>query len=636
MPAHGQQRGSRPLDRQVLTATDLQHAGLRRLGDIFLLIDAWDANTIAGFTWQASPQGLAPFERPGWTVMLDGQIVDLDLFGVRSLDRLPITISELDSVEVISTPRLMNGELIDGGSIRLHSRRSRDGFSVGARLATANETGDPGPFQFTSLASPNIDRIGSGVSGVAAYGTARGSIALSGKWQEHFVTDPLIRRRTFDITVGEFPIIKQTAVSLKGALQGAGGHHALYLGRSWTRDYFFLATFGREVPVESPSNQAGVYGAFRLTGPTSLRYRASYTTNALDQRANALDLDFDWELRRWRVVIEAARQRRSHRATLGVAVERASAKTGYALSDDGLSVYRTFAELAYRLSEATEQTIALQLTEAEGDLGLRAAMAHRWSPNPHSSVEAVVALLERLPAEDGRIWLWHQRGYGFLPDAGVEVTAEEALETARTLAGDLRWKLELGDRLWLRLGAYARSLSGLALEQQTFEFDPASQVFSGPVRLSTDQDGEVGGAEVAADWSNPAVHLRAYYRYQDVLGGGERFREGWRAVPRHRLRISGLYTPWESLSLSAMLRYRSSTRWVDYRLADEQTRGLYTSTLDDALVVDVGVQNWFWDRRLRGHLLFHNVFNDAVPHHPIGAAYDLSVAVQAELLLEGL
>ncbi len=85
-----------------------------------------------------------------------------------------------------------------------------------------------------------------------------------------------------------------------------------------------------------------------------------------------------------------------------------------------------------------------------------------------------------------------------------------------------------------------------------------------------------------------------------------------------------------------MLRYRSSTRWVDYRLADEQTRGLYTSTLDDALVVDVGVQNWFWDRRLRGHLLFHNVFNDAVPHHPIGAAYDLSVAVQAELLLEGL
>ncbi len=85
-----------------------------------------------------------------------------------------------------------------------------------------------------------------------------------------------------------------------------------------------------------------------------------------------------------------------------------------------------------------------------------------------------------------------------------------------------------------------------------------------------------------------------------------------------------------------MVRYRTSTRWAGYRLAAEQSGGRYRGDIDDALILDLAVQKWLWARRLRGHLLFQNVFNDAVPDHPIGAAYGLSFAVQGELLLAGL
>ncbi len=107
-------------------------------------------------------------------------------------------------------------------------------------------------------------------------------------------------------------------------------------------------------------------------------------------------------------------------------------------------------------------------------------------------------------------------------------------------------------------------------------------------------------------------------------------------MPKHRLRLTALFTPWESSSFWGSLRYRSASRWADYRDAAEASGGAYRDTLEDALVFDLGAQKWFWNRRLRLHLLLHDVFDDAVPHHPVGAAYGLTFAVQGELLLDGI
>jgi hypothetical protein len=622
--------------RPVITAEVLRHAGIRRLSEIFTLIDDWDVTTIQGFTWGASPHGLASYGRPSWTVMLDGQIVDLASFGVRSLDRLPATLGQIDSVRVTSTPVLIDGAFVESGILHVHTRRPGQGFSLRAHGMTANETGDPGPYLFTELRTPNIDRMGSGASGVISYAGGRFYVEVGGLIQEHFVTNPPIRQRNFDISV-EYPIIKQGAASLRAGLDVGGSRHAFYLVHSYTRDYYFLKQFGREVPVESPLTHIGIDGKFRTRGAISLRYRLAYSANALAEHENSLDLDYDWGLTRWRAELEARRDRRSHRAKLGLSLDAASAETGYPLSDDGFTLLRAYGELAYRLSPAHDQVLAWQLTTDSENLGYKAALTHRWRPAPDHQLKVAIAYLERIPAEDDRIWYWYRRGYRFLPDNGVPVTVDGEPGTARTASADLRWTAGLSDDLRVRLGGYLRSLSGLSLEDQPFQFDSASGAFSGPVRLVTGRSGEIGGAELGADWATlPRLEIGSYYRFQDILGGDELFENAWRTVPKHRLRITALYTPWESFSLRAALRYRSSSRWADYRDADEQSDGAYSSKVDDALELDLAAQKWFWQHRLRLHLSLRNVFDDAAPHHPIGPAFGLTLAVQGELHLDGL
>lgn len=624
-----------PLSRQVITAEVLRSAGVRRLSDVLALIHGWDISTITGFTWEASPRGLSSFGRPTWAVMLDGQPVDLDVFGVRSLERLPVTLGQIDSVVILGTPTVQNGEFVEGGLIHIHSRQPQQGFSVQAHLATANETGDPGPYQFTDLATSNIDRIGSDVSAQVAYGGTRVYAAAGALWREHFVTDPAIRRRNSDISVDEHPIIKQAAASIRAGWEVGGGRHELYLGHSWTRDFFFLKSFGRELPVESPFTHIGLNGAQPLSSATHLRYRLAYSANELDKHANSLDLDFDWQLSRWKVEIEAMHRHGTGRFILGAGLARTSAKTGYTLSDDGFTQASLYGQLQHQPRRKMSQTLAFHLMSNGTDLRVKAAVAQRLRIGERHLLEAVLSYLDRLPEEADRIWYWVQRGYGFLSDNGVDVTYAGSLGRAHTVTFDARWMNRISTGLSLRISTYFRSLSGLSLEDQRFQFNALSQSFSGPVQLVPSRRGKVAGAEIAANWEAlRALELVLFYRYQEAAGDDRLFKRTWRTVPRHWLRITARHEPWESVGLWGMLQYRSSTRWADYREADAQTDGTYSHVVDDALTLDLAVQKWLWDRRMRLHLLFRNVFDDAVPYHPIGAAYGLTFIVQGEVSLD--
>ena len=635
-PIWSQDAGPPPLGRQLITVETLREAGVCRLSDILALVDGWDISTINGFTWEASPRGLSSFGRPTWAVMLDGQPVDLDIFAVRSLDRLPVSLGQIDSIVILSTPAVQNGQFVEGGLIRIHSRRPGRGLSIQAHVATASETGDPGPYGFTDRATPNVDRVGSDVSGHVFYGGSRAYAAVGALWREHFVTNRSIRERNRDISIDEHPIIKQAAASLQAGWEIGGGRHELYLGHSRIRDYYFLKPFGREVPVESPFTQIGLGGTLRLSGVTGLRYGAVYSINQLDQHRNSLDLDFDWQLSRWRAELEASHVCSSHRFVLGAGLTGTSAETGYPLSDDGYTTVSLYGELMYRPRLTMSQSLAFLLTSNGGDLGVKTALAHRRRFGRQHAVEAVLSYFERIPEEDGRIWYWLERGYAFLSDNGVEVVNEGGLGKARTVAGDARWMIRFNRDVSARLGAYYRQMSGLSLEDQRFEFEPSSQSFAGPVRLVANRRGQIAGGEIAVSWALREVDLHLFYRLQDVVSGDQLFKRTWRTVPRQRLRITALYRPWESVSLWGMLQYRSATRWADYREAAVQTGGVYSQEVDGAVTLDLAAQKWFWERRLRLHLLFRNVLNDAVPYHPIGAAYGLTFMVQAEVLLDGL
>ena len=180
---------------EVVTASEIQSAGLTRLGDILLLADSWTVGTRDGFDWRASPNGLSTSREQGWGVMVDGQTMNIRLYDSINLNLLPIPLALVDSVEVISLPILYRGVFTDRGLIHIHTRRPAPGPSLLGEIMAGNETGDPGPYYYTGLATPNIDAIGPDAtiavgydhSGVYAQATASTGI--------HFFRDPAMLER---------------------------------------------------------------------------------------------------------------------------------------------------------------------------------------------------------------------------------------------------------------------------------------------------------------------------------------------------------------------------------------------------------------------------------------------------------
>ncbi|MGD8698977.1 MAG: hypothetical protein PVJ43_06785, partial [Gemmatimonadales bacterium] len=491
------------------------------------------------------------------------------------------------------------------------------------------------PSAYTDPTSQNIDRIGTSVSGWTSYASRGFFVSAGGTWQEHFATDPLIRVRNFDISAGQYPIIKQGSVSLRGQMDAFSGTHAIFIGHSRIRDYYFLKPYGREAPVQSPFTHVGLDGVFRLSNRSAIGYRAAYSSNALDRQQNSLDLDFDWKLTAWSAAVEAVQKGEGHEATVGANLTRSRATTGYALSREEIILATAFGQIEYRLGWRSTQALMASVAAGEDDLALAAAFAHRWRAGRRQRIDLVVSFSERLPEQDNRIWLWHRRGYGFLPDNGVDVTLTGSPSAAQTLAADLRWRAEPAPQLQLQLGGYLRSQRRLLLEMQPYSFNGTSHAFAGPVTVVSQQSGRLAGGELAAAWdASLNLGVRGYYRYQEPISGSETFKATWRTVPRHLLRVTAQYDPWPSVGIRGTARYRSSSVWQDFDAAAGQTDGLYSSRVDDALTLDLALQKWLWDRRARLQLVFCNLLNDAVPHHPIGAAYGLSFAVQGEVLLD--
>ena len=92
--------------------------------------------------------------------MLDGQRIDMKLFDMNNLNLLPVALDFVDSVEIVSLPRIHNGEFTNRGLIHIHTRRPTNGFFFRGSVIGGNETGDPGPYRYTGYYSPNVDAIG--------------------------------------------------------------------------------------------------------------------------------------------------------------------------------------------------------------------------------------------------------------------------------------------------------------------------------------------------------------------------------------------------------------------------------------------------------------------------------------------
>ena len=621
------------LNRTVITGDELRESGFSLLSDIFMMASEWDAVTIDGFTWQAAPRGLSYDWQPQWVVMLDGQSIDLNVLGTTYINRLPVTLNQIDYVEIISVPQIHEGVFIDGGLIHIHTIKPDAGLSVNLRSNIGNETGDPGPYSYTELGTANIDQLAENHSFDIFYRNK--AISFSGSiWGgRHFPTDSFIRKRIIDIYDDNNPIIRIIAPSFKITRESDNSMIEFLQAASWFEDLFFFKPYGREIPVKFFMAHTGINGSFTSANNTRIGYRIYFTDNEMTRMENLYDLDFGWKQNRLTAEIEASRSVSIYKLKLGLGVERFSVSTDYELARSNLTTGKLYGIIYTRPADKIYHEMGLTIQRSPEHTSLKGFIGNRWDVFSNNAIETCFSYSNRPFVEDNNIWYWSDKGYDFLEDNDVEVTYDGSIGAAKIFTADISWLTDFNN-LSIQLSGYFKHFENLYLEDQSFQFNPDEYSFYSPVEIVTNQNGKVGGLQASIKYKfNQTTSHRLYYRFQDIIGGDELFKNIWRKIPNHQARYTFSYRPVNDFSLKVMLTYRGSSEWNEYRDISNQTGGMYNSSLKETLTLDLAFQKWFWHRKLCGSIFFRNILNDEIRHHPIGAAFDLSWFVQINMML---
>jgi len=187
--------------RVTITRERFAAAGATRLSDAMTLLDAWAPESSDGYTWMPTPRALTQPRSTAWSVVLNGQPLDVTVFDAVHLELVPVSITEVDSivfVDDVDHSSIGIAWTSASARIEIYAARAASGWTVAATTSAGNEIGDPGPYRYTALATPNVDAIGGDASLLIARGGDDWYASLSGAMMQSPYTDPAMRESTID------------------------------------------------------------------------------------------------------------------------------------------------------------------------------------------------------------------------------------------------------------------------------------------------------------------------------------------------------------------------------------------------------------------------------------------------------
>ncbi len=625
----------RPEDpgRQVITRAEIEAAGLYRLPDLYRLMDGARTFAVDGFTWRADFGHGDPFGAEAWTLLVDGERVEFGLFGEQNLSLVPVAITQVDSVEVWTEPRLVAGTLAHGGVIHIHTAQASQGTAARGGVAIGNEIGDPGPFRYVpELFSRNVDKFGADYDALVSHSGAQSRIQARFKLLRFYATDFASFERNRE-ALGANPALRLFAPALRVEADALGGRHALNVLGGGANDLWFFQPFGREIPVRRVWGQVGLHGRVPVSPHMKFGYRVAAAENQLSEwEGAALRLDPDWTTRTLRAGIDLNHRIESQIAGLGVEVQHTTANQaeGFTLGTLTGHVARTTSRYRYGAEGA------LAITDDAQAVSLVLHGRRTWDG---WTVSARAARTQQLPEQAERFGFWLRRGYRqFARDIGRLLRRNgfeqrEAPVTSMQYRASLDATGQLVPGLVLDAGFSVRRADDAYAERQGRAPDPgpglsyiAEPTFLDAAGKSTTATGRLAIRGTHGRWRG-----RLFYDGLRVLGGN--LDREWEAVPRHRAGATVTLMPDPGFTLGGTLVYRSASRWLAYEPLGFGNDFLYDGELPAAWLLDASLEKWLWQRRLRMSLLFRNLLNHEERYHPIGAALDLRFYLRVELNL---
>ncbi|MEX2574163.1 MAG: TonB-dependent receptor [Balneolaceae bacterium] len=653
---HAQIPDSRDSPDIVITADEIDESGITRLHDLFPLFNHWTGYSINGQDWTAAAGGLSVYEEAGWIVMIDNHPVSLSTPGGTSFNRLPVSLQEIEKVIVIDTPRQYRGLTADRGLIHIITEKSRMGWTADVRLMTGNEINDPGPYEFTNLKSPNEERIGPDADIVLGHRTDRWHLQGSGSVQRHRSTDVPIERRIKDMlfTGNSFG----SPTNLTNTWHVRSGYHGSHLALNMqggfvrSRDFRFMRSFGREIPVMFRNLYGGVDAAWNAGEKMTVLLRTTFDDREPDYLPNRIDYRFD--LRQVDLSHHAGlvRDSDSRQLSAGILIEQSRAEGNFEYPPDRIRIWSFHTQWIETFSEKVSLTAEFRLSAdggsnaADDERPVRnqahtAGLRTEWRLTDRQFLRPYLSYSERLPAETRNIWFWTKRGYGGLSPFEIGTDAvPERRTTALTSAG-VRWEYLIPDLLNINLHGYHSRTTGYFLSRQSYSIVRPHQWFGHDgVRFYPDEEAAAAGLDMRLRLhSTDRLSHTLSMGIRTITGATGEMKKALQEIPGRRFRLATSYTPADGFQLWGSLGIKSAAVWhefddVDGEIYTDQQQlaeGVYSNRTGSAALLDAGGRKSLLGGRLWLSFILKNLLNRSYSHHPAGAGEDLALYVQLEI-----
>ncbi len=643
------------------TAPQLRAAGVTRIGDILNVFPQFAANTVDGFNWQASAWGVSPWGRDVLDVFVDDALVDARWFDRTALNALPIDISMVRMVRVADA----DPDRFGRPTIRIYTyASSREQLGSALRLWVGNETGDPGPYRYTSLTSPNVDAQGPDVGYLFRNQSHRWRTTIGLKYAIHYFTDGAQLNRTrmqlsaepndtglFDIGYEpEWPGMRQIGWFVDRRYHSPEGVFGLY------------AWYGKSRKLYLPIETSGVE---RAVDPSKLRFGMDF------RKPHDSHLDIRGRTEVSRTYVEDAEESNGAglkwRKLSGVAELAVATEIGrLRLEVEGRGV----ANFPYYY-EADEQFILANADEQrefyERSLAVSSRFNLSWgyvaaygrsrtlddSPGSDIGGVAVMRLGEhrlevgasyrQTPSSETQgIWYWVNRSVAILGNPALDET-NRLVSPSTTTALNAQWRLP--ERLGFNttLAVAWRNHDGTCYSRHlgyTGEFIQGREVCIATVDSVTtlDSQGNTFVQTVSLRRNiGSFITLSGWFSALQLVDGNAAFDRQWAPLPRKRLRLETTYRPSRRATLSVNAQWQRATHWPEYDPIDGEICFVdgfpvrYDSTVPASTTVNGTASLTWWSNRIATDILAYNLLNETVRYHPMGASFDLKLAVQVRV-----
>lgn len=605
------------LSAQTIRRADIERAGWNRVTEILEGATGWARASVDGFTYSLSPDHLpaAGESAPGMPdllVFIDGQRVRTELFGMHLLELLPISIGQIDSVTFTRGPVIIAGRPSARGVMRIFSRHLHQGLNADLTYQHGDESGDPGPYRYTSLSSSNVEKLGPFAHGDVGWAGGAWELDAGLHVASLNITDTLISSRFPTGTFGQLrPDVVSVTPTARVTLTALGGRHTILASYADQRGLLFVPTFGREQSLRITSSHVGIDGMVAARG-TGLRYEASSSTLDVSELRSPLAFTVGHSRRNAAGSIEVSRRIDEGTLTIGALGE------WWTLAFEGRSGTRSiggggpFVSWLQPIGRATSVGATSTLVFDGRQAGsVDATVESSVRLDSLTSIDLRASRTHAHPSMDGT-WI-----------DGAVLSYEVPAGTTTFDAFDVGLTRRLGSDVAMIVGARGERVTGWRGLQQHRQgrTPPLDSVAHNANFITARLRAETVGRGI---WQGAIEYDHtAAFRLDD-----EMFRAQIRSTPRNDLRAQVSASPVADFRLSGILSLTDGSRWQAF--AD--SIGVVPA-VSPVRRVDASLEKWLWHRRLRVELVYRNILNEVERYHPLGAQWNLRWHLSGSLVL---